>query len=180
MSASSSPAPAMSSPRAAVSGAPDPRREGGKGGTPPPPAPAALAGDSPLSPPPPSGGEGGEAPCHFAVRRCITRRTNKCYLALARHPRSRGALTPCRAAETTQIQIRYKYTYKYKPGTGPRFQAVQLPRYKSGSLHHAKQLNPSSERVYKHMDTVHHSQCFVSKINNPPMHDNALPITALH
>ena len=105
MSASSSPAPAMSSPRAAVSGAPDPRREGGKGGTPPPPAPAALAGDSPLSPPPPSGGEGGEAPCQFAVRRCIARRTNKCYLALARHPRSRGALTPCRAAETTQIQI---------------------------------------------------------------------------
>ena len=107
MSASSSPAPAMSSPRAAVSGAPDPRREGGKGGT-PPPAPAALAGDSPLSPPPPSGGEGGEAPCQFAVRRCIARRTNKCYLALARHPRSRGALTPCRAAETTQIQIKFQ------------------------------------------------------------------------
>ena len=99
MSASSSPAPATSSPRAAASGAPDPRREGGRGGTPPPPAPAA---DSPLSPPPPSGGEGGEAPWYNVVRKCHEEK--KRHLALARHPLTRGALTPCRAAKITQIQ----------------------------------------------------------------------------
>ena len=34
-----------------------------------------------------------------------------------------------------------------KPGTGPRFQAVQMPRYESGSLYHAGLLNPNSETV---------------------------------